>query len=99
MTWFALAGAAAAWLGTSGRVTGAWHVWRTRSAKDHSWPSLSLATASMALSLAYLAYLGNWLAVAGQAAALAGCLVIVVVKVRYGKGCASRRGWLREGDE
>jgi hypothetical protein len=58
-----------------------------------------MTTVSMTVSLVYLVYLCNWLAVAAQAACLAACLVTVAVKVRYGNGCASRRGWPREGDE
>lgn len=82
MTWNALVGAAASWLGTLACVPPTWRVWLRRSAGDYSWTGFAMSLTCMTLMLVYLASLRNWLALAGQGVCFAAMLVMVGVKWR-----------------
>jgi uncharacterized protein with PQ loop repeat len=97
MTWTALIGAVAAWLGTAACLPPTWRVFRRRSARDYSWLGLAMSLVCMTLMLTYLAALQNWLALAGQALCFLAACVIAVVKRRterrLGQGVGARDPW------
>lgn len=59
-----------------------WRVWRRQSAQDYAWLGLVMSLTCMTVTEAYLALLGNWLALGLQAIGYAACLVITAVKWR-----------------
>jgi MtN3 and saliva related transmembrane protein len=77
-------GYAAGLLTTFAFVPQAWHIWRTRSARDISLHTFSVFTLGVALWLGYGLLKGEWPIVLWNAITLAIAGAILLMKLRFG---------------